>query len=366
MVEFMLAMLAIVMILMLVLLVVMLQTKHHQEIMLRETSLKQNQQTMEQMNELKEKVTRDLVQFEFQMTQAMKSDFNQLNESTIHRLHGMESRVNQSLIKGLQTTNQAFTEMMQQMARIDETQRNLQDLSSSIVSLQNVLTDKKTRGTFGEVELYSLLELVFGTNEQRYQKQVKLANGSIVDALLLAPEPLGNIPIDSKFPLENYNRMMDEHLTNVEKQQAERMFRQDVLKHLKDIHTKYVNQPETAEFAYMFVPAEAVFAYIYGKMDDLIQQSYQYKVYIVSPTTLMAYVTAIKAIYLGQKRNENAALIQEEYVKLAQEFERFSTRFETMMKDYDKVYRDMQSVSITSDKIQRRFEQISKTEVIER
>ncbi|MDD6467286.1 MAG: DNA recombination protein RmuC [Erysipelotrichaceae bacterium] len=364
--EFILALLGIVIVLMLVLLIVFLRSKMQQEILMRDMANRQNQQTMEQMNDLKEKVTRDLMQFEFQMTQTVKSDLNQLNESTMNRLHGMESRVNQSLIKSLQTTSQAFTEMMQQIARIDETQKNLQDLSGSIASLQNVLTDKKTRGTFGEVELYSLLEMVFGTNEQRFQKQVKLANGSIVDALLLAPKPMGNIPIDSKFPLENYNRMMDDTLSQPMKQQAEKMFRQDVTKHLKDIANKYVNQPETAEFAYMFVPAEAVFAYIYGKMDDLIQMSYQYKVYIVSPTTLMAYITAIKAIYLGQKRDENAALIQQEYLKLSQEFERFSSRWEVMMKDYEKVYRDMQSISITSDKIQRRFEQISTTELEER
>lgn len=355
----------VVILLVLIVLVVVMQSRHQQEVIVREMALRTQQQTAEELLELREKVSRELLQFELQMSQSLKNDLNQLQESTGNTLSNLEHRMNQSMTQGLQATNQAFTEMMQQMVNIQKTQENLDDLAGSLSNLQSILQDKKSRGIFGEVQLYSLLESVYGVNDQRYQKQYKLENGTIVDAMVFAPEPLGKIAIDSKFPLENYNRMFDDNLSALEKQQAAKLFKQDVIKHIKDIHMKYVKTEETAEFAYMFVPAEAVFAYIYGKMDDVVQLSYQYKVYIVSPTTLMAYMTAIQAIYLGQQRNEKMEWMQREYAKLAQEFERFASRFETMMKDYDKLYKDMQSVSITSDKIQHRFEKISNTDVEE-
>ena len=315
--------------------------------------------------ELKEKLTMELLTFQNQVTQSLKGDFTQLNETTVNRLMNIESKVNESMLKGMETTNKTFASVLEKLARIDETQQNLQSLSENISNLQSVLTDKKTRGTFGEVELYSILESVFGTNEKRFLKQYKLSSGNIADAVLLAPEPLGKIAIDSKFPLENYNKMYDDNIALADQQKARLEFKKDVAKHLKAIADKYVSDPETAEFAYMFVPAEAVFAEIYGRFDDLIQLSYQYKVYIVSPTTLMAYITAIKAIYLGQERNEKVVLIQQEFAHLAREFSRFESRFEAVNKDFDKTYRDLQSVSVTAGKINRRFKQIEAVEISE-
>jgi len=348
---------------MVVLIIVVMQSRAKQEAIVKEATYHQQQKSLEDMTQLKEKVSQDLIQFQDRMTQAMKTDLSGLNESTVNRLLEIKKSVNDGMMQGFKTTNEAFHQMMQQISRIDQTQQSLQELSGNIMNLQNVLTDKKTRGTFGEIELYSILEMAFGDNNQRYQKQYKLSNGSIVDAVLFAPEPLKYIPIDSKFPLENYNRIFDEQNTAAMKLAAERAFRTDVLKHVKDIFDKYVGGEETADFAYMFVPAEAVFAYIYGNMDDIVQKSYQYKVYIVSPTTLMAYVTAIKAIYLGQQRNEKVELIQKEYVRLSQEFERFATRWDSVTRDYEKLYRDMQNVSITTDKIQTRFKQIEQADV---
>ena len=315
--------------------------------------------------ELKEKLTLELLTFQNQITQSLKGDFTQLNETTVNRLVNIESKMNESMLKGMETTNKTFTSVLEKLARIDETQQNLQSLSENISNLQNVLTDKKTRGTFGEIELYSILESVFGANEKRFLKQYKLTSGNIADAVLLAPEPLGKIVIDSKFPLENYNKMYDENLALVDQHKARAEFKKDVAKHLKDIAEKYVSDPETAEFAYMFVPAEAVFAEIYGRFDDLIQLSYRYKVYIVSPTTLMAYITAIKAIYLGQERNEKVVQIQQEFAHLAREFSRFEIRFEAINKDFDKTYKDLQSVSVTAGKINRRFKQIEAVELSE-
>ena len=335
-------------VLLLIVLIVVVQSRHKQEVMIRELSLRNHKQTSEELIELREKVSRELLQFEFQMTQSLKD-----------QLSLIENRMHEGMHKNFSMTSDSFSEMMQKMVSIEKTQENLDGLASSLVSLQNILADKKSRGIFGEVQLYGILESVYGVNDSLYQKQYKLSNGTIVDVMLFGPNGIGKIGIDSKFPLENYNRMFDENLSSVEKQQAQKLFKQDIMKHIKDIHVKYVQTDETGDFAYMFVPAEAVFAYIYGQMDDVVQLSYQYKVFIVSPTTLMAYITALQAIGLGQKRNEKVEWMLKEFEKLAIEFERFGARFDVIMKDYDKLYKDMQSLSITSDKILHKFERIS-------
>ena len=334
-----------------ILLVALMQSRHKQEVVIREMALRGQQQTSEELLELREKVSKELMQFEFQVSQSLKD-----------QLALMENRMHEGIHRNFSMTSDSFSYMMKQMTSIQKTQENLDGLASSLSSLQMILADKKSRGIFGEVQLYSILESVYGINDQLFQKQYKLSNGAIVDAMLFGPSGIGLIGVDSKFPLENYNRMFDDSLSLIEKNQAQKLFKQDVVKHIKDIHMKYVNTDETGDFAYMFVPAEAVFAYIYGQMDDVVQLSYQYRVFIVSPTTLMAYITAMQAIGLGQKRNEKVEWMQKEFGKLAVEFERFSSRFDVLMKDYDKLYKDMHSVSITSDKILHKFERISNAE----
>lgn len=312
----------------------------------------------DEMDEFRTQVSQQMMNFQNGMSESIRSDLNRLNESTTSRLNRIETSVNDSLLKGFEKTNQSFTSIKEQMARIDETQQSLKNLSTSIAGLQNVLTDKKTRGTYGEIELYSLMQSVFGVNDARYQTQVHLSNGTIADCVLFAPQPLGKIVIDSKFPLENYNRLFDEKLSAADKESIRAGFRRDVKKHIADIAEKYIIPGETAEVAYMFVPAEAVFAEIYGHFDEIVQYSYQMNVFIVSPTTLMAYLTAIRAIYLGQERNEKVVEIQQEYIKLSKEFERFSARFDAVAKDFDRTYKDVRDVGVTTNKIINRFHEI--------
>lgn len=334
-----------------------------QESAFKEALHQSNKESNQDIDLLKQQLQVDLNRFQMTMVSSMKGDLNQLNETTVNRLVTIEKKVNESLLQGFERTNKSFASVLEQMAKIDQTQENLKSLSSNITSLQNVLTDKKTRGTWGEVELYSILESVFGNNKARFEKQFKLSNGTVADCAIFAPEPLGKIMIDSKFPLENYNRLMDVRGNKEEEQRVRNSFKRDVIKHIKDISEKYIIPGETAEIAYMFIPAEAVFAEIYGNFDEVIQLSYQSKVYLVSPTTLMAYITAIKAIYLGQERNERVMEIQEEFIKLSKEFDRYNTRFSSVVKDFDKTYKDMQSVSITSEKIVKRFKQIEAVEL---
>ena len=180
---------AILVLFIIILVIVLMQSRHKQEVVIREMALRSQQQSSEELLELREKVSKELMQFEFQMTQSMKD-----------HLALMENRMHEGIHKNFSITSDSFTQMMQQMTSIQKTQENLDGLASSLSSLQTILADKKSRGIFGEVQLYGLLESVYGINDQLFQKQYKLRNGSIVDAMLFGPSGIGMIGVDSKFP----------------------------------------------------------------------------------------------------------------------------------------------------------------------
>lgn len=326
---------------------------------LREMELKQAQL----MQEMSTRMNKELLQFQSLLHQSMQSDLHTLREDTTQRLFSMEKNMQDTIHYQLETTGKAFSSMMEEMTRIQEAQHHLQDLSGNIHDLQKILNDKKTRGIFGEIELYSLLENVMGEGGQRYGKQVKLSNGTIVDAALYGGNTMPLIGIDSKFPLENYQRLMEDSLSKEEQRRLSQAFVQDVKKHIQAIATKYIIPHETADFAYLFLPAESLFSYIHAKLPELVQYSFEQHVYLVSPTTLMAYITAIKAIYLNQQRSENMQDIQNELKKLAQEFERFDKRYTSVSNDFERCYQDMQQVSITAQKLIRRFQEIQDVEL---
>lgn len=330
---------------------------------MREVLLESEKRQQEALYGLRIQMNEELSQFQTQVTQLLKQDIQQLNETTTNRLFSIEKNVNANLTHGYETTSKVFGKVLQQMGKIDESQEHLKELSSSITHLQNVLTDKKTRGIYGEVELYSLLEMVMGSNTQRYACQYKLSNGYIADAVLFASEPLRMICIDSKFPLENYNRCIEQQASIEERRKAAHNFTLDVKKHIKTIADKYIIAHETAEFAYMFLPAEAIFSYLHANCAEVVQYSYEQKVYLVSPTTLMAYITAIKAIYIGQQRNENAELIQKELKNLQVEFERFEKRYTALGNDFEKCYQDMHSLQVTTRKLMNRFKEIQEVDI---
>lgn len=317
------------------------------------------------MEDMSQRINKELLQFQHLLHQSMQSDLHSLREDTTQHLFSMEKNMHESINRQLETTGRVYTDMMQEMAKVNEAQKHLESLSLNINDLQNILTDKKTRGIYGELELYTLLDSVMGNNVHRWNKQVKLSNGLIADAVLYGGEAMPLIAIDAKFPLENYRRLMDHASSKEERQKAQTLFGQDVKKHIQAIASKYIIAHETADFAYMFLPAESLFAYLHGSMPQVIQYAYEQHVYIVSPTTLMAYITAIKAMYLNQKQNANMSRIQEELKKLALEFERFEKRYQSVSNDFEKTYQDMRQVSITAQKLTRRFEHITNVDLDE-
>ena len=312
-------------------------------------------------NDLRVSLNKDLLNF----SNKLNNNFNELNTSTLKQLYSLEDKVNNNILETSKITNDNFLKLSEKMVKIDETQKSLNDLSNNIVSLESILQDKKSRGTFGEIELYSLLELSFGTDYTRYKKQYTLPNNCKVDAVIFGGDNLGLICVDSKFPLENYQRIYDENLALADKEKAKNAFKSDVLKHINDIKNKYIIPGVTAPMAYMFVPSEAIFAEIYANYDELVNKSYEAKVYIVSPTTLMAYLTAIRSIYLGQIKNEKAKEIEKLLSDLSVEFSRLKDRSETLQRDFEKIIPDFERVQITSNKIIKRFAQINSGDIDE-
>lgn len=309
-------------------------------------------------NSKKDDHSKDFLVFSKQIS----SDISSLKDSTTDRFLDIENRLNNNILKTSEITNTTFNSINEKLIKIDENQKSLDDLKNNITSLRAVLSDKKARGTFGEVELYSILESAFGIDENRYSRQYILPNGTRVDAVVFGSDSLGLICIDSKFPLENYRKMYEE-VSQADKDKARSQFKSDVLKHINDISSKYIIAGATAPMAYMFVPSEAIFSEIYGNFPEVIDKAYNQQVYIVSPTTLMAYLTAIRSIYLGQKKNEKAKEIENLLSDLAVEFNRLKDRSETLQRDFERIIPDFEKMFVTENKIIKRFSAIEKGEI---
>lgn len=309
--------------------------------------------------EVKTSLNRDLINF----SKIMNDNFRNLAESTNGKLSTFENRIALNLNESSKTSNEYLNKLNEKLIVIDDAQKGLNELQTNISSLESILQDKKSRGTFGEVELYSLLETSFGINNDRWQKQYTLSNGLKADAVIFGSDSLGIICIDSKFPLENYRKIYDNSLSKIEKEKAKQLFKNDVLKHIKDIKEKYIIPGETAEMAYMFVPAEAVFAEIYGNLQEVVDKSYEAKVYIVSPTTLMAYITAIRSIYLGLKKDEKAKEIALLLQDLSIDFSRLKDRQEILQRDFEKIVPDFENMFISSNKIIKKFAKLNSGDI---
>ena len=215
----------------------------------------------ERLGNLEVTIVKELNSFKEGLQKELQTDFTKLNEQVERRLLAINEQVNTRLDQNFEKTNKTFTSVIERLSKIDEAQKKIDHLSSDIISLQNVLTDKKSRGIYGEVNLKHILANVFGEkNDTIYRLQYTLPNKTIADSVLFAPEPLGTIVIDSKFPLEHYQKMVDRSLSKQERDVAEKMFKQDVKKHIDAIADNYIIEGVTSTQAIMFLPAEAIFA----------------------------------------------------------------------------------------------------------
>lgn len=318
----------------------------------------------ERLGRFETNITKEIGDFKSDFSRNLNQDFNNLNDKIEDRLIKINEKVNSRLDENFDKTNKTFMSVLERLSKIDEAQKKIETLSSDIVSLQGILTDKKSRGTFGEVNLNNILRNVFGENNTKiYDLQHKFPNGYIADAVMYAPEPLGTIAIDSKFPLENYERMVDKNLSKLDRELYEKKFKLDVKKHIDAIKEKYIISGVTSNQAFMFLPAEALFAELNAYHQDIIDYAYKNRVWIASPTTLMSMLTVVQTVIKNTERDKYAVIIQKELSALSVEFSRYKERWDTLQKSIDKVSRDVKEVNITTEKITNKFESINKVEV---
>ena len=312
------------------------------------------------MTENNQNLTKNINEFKDGLTKNINENFEKLSQKIENRLDAMNMKVEERLSKGFEETTKTFGNVLERLSKIDEAQKKIEALSSNVVSLQDILTDKKRRGIFGEIQLYQILSSVFGEkNDKLYQKQYKLSNGTIVDSIIFTPEPLGNIAVDSKFPLENYRKMYNNDLSQIERENARKDFVTDLKKHIDAISSKYIIKNETSEQAILFLPAEAIFAEINAYHTDIIEYAYKKNVRIASPTTLISVLTVIQVMMTNLERDKYANIIQQELEKLNVEFTRYRTRWDNLQKDIEKVSKDVKEINTTSNKISKRFTEIS-------
>ncbi|OGA56582.1 MAG: hypothetical protein A3F77_18165 [Betaproteobacteria bacterium RIFCSPLOWO2_12_FULL_67_28] len=286
-----------------------------------------------------------------------------IGESLASRLDQISNRVNERLDEGFRKTNDTFVNVMQRLATIDEAQKKIETLTGSVVSLQELLGDKKTRGAFGEVQLEALVRNTLPA--AAFEMQYTLSNGMRADCVLKLPDPTGLVCVDSKFPLENYNRMFDRETNDAERALAQKQFRADVKRHVDDIARKYLIANETSDGAVMFVPAEAVFAEIHAYHYEVVDYAMARRVWIVSPTTLMAVLNTARAVLKDVETRKQIHVIREALGRLAIEFGRFDERLRKLADHIRQAHEDAEKIQITGDKISQQFQRIEAAELDE-
>jgi DNA recombination protein RmuC len=280
------------------------------------------------------------------------------------RLDQIAGKVDERLEDGFKKTNDTFVNVMQRLATIDEAQKKIESLTGSVVSLQELLGDKKSRGAFGEVQLEALVRNVLPP--AAFELQFTLSNGARADCVLRLPPPTGMVAVDSKFPLENYHRMFDREADEAGRALAQKQFKADVRKHVDDIGGKYIIPGETSDGAVMFVPAEAVFAEIHAYHPEVVEYAIGKRVWIVSPTTLMAVLNTARAVMKDVETRKQIHVIKEALVRLSVEFGRFDERLKKLADHIRQAHEDAERIQVTGDKISQQFQRIEAAELEEK
>ena len=320
----------------------------------------------DKINKVEISLIKEINEFQNKFSRDINDDFINFSERVDNRLRYMNDKVNARLNDNFDKTNKTFSSVLERLSKIDEAQKKIDNLSTDIISLQGILTDKKTRGIFGEVNLAHILANIFGDNNDKiYKLQYTFDNGVIADCCLFAPEPLGMIAIDSKFPLENYQIMVDKNYDKNIRDKALKMFKSDFKKHIDAISSKYIIPGVTSNQAIMFLPAEAIFAEVNAYHSDLLDYAYKHNVWITSPTTLISTLTTIQVIIKNIERDKYTEVIHHELRLLDEEFKRYKDRWDKLYRSIETVSRDVKDIHTTTDKITKRFNSINQVDIKE-
>ena len=276
------------------------------------------------------------------------------------RLDQVSKRVYDGIIESTDRTNASMTQIHKRLAVIDQAQKNISELSTQMVGLQDILANKQSRGAFGEIQLNDLVSNVLPPNA--YSFQATLSNGRRADCLLHLPNPPGSIVIDAKFPLESFNALHNA-TDEAGKKAAGRAFAADVLKHVNDIAERYIVPGETAESALMFLPSEAVYAELHANFVGTVEKSYRARVWIVSPTTLMATLNTVRAVLKDVRMREQAHVIQKEVAVLGEDVARLDGRVGNLRRHFGQAEKDLGEIETSARKITARAEKIDQIEM---
>ncbi len=324
----------------------------------RETVLETLHKTLSEQGLAQQAIINDTM---LKATTTLTQSIESLGKIVDARLQEIGGKVSERLDEGFKKTNETFANVMARLATIDEAQKKIDGLTVNMVSLQELLGDKRSRGAYGEVQLEGLVRNVLPPDS--FKMQHTFENDTRVDCALFLPQPTGTVAVDSKFPLENYHKMFDSSLSEAAQNLAEKQFKLDVKKHVDDIAAKYIIPNVTSDGAVMFIPAEAVFAEIHAYHPEIIDYAMNKRVWLVSPTTLMAVLNTARAVLKDVEMRKQVHIIKDELGKLSKDFERFDVRMKKLADNIRQANDNAQEVHKSSQKISRRFAQIERVEL---
>ena len=322
----------------------------------KQSLLDQQQNIRNMMQDIRSQLATTLQQ----QNQSTNQIIHDLKKTVDSHLHHITGQVEKRLTDGFAKTNTIFTDVIKRLALIDKAQQEITDLSTNVVSLQDILRNRQARGHFGEIQLNQLIKNCLP--EQYFSFQHTFKNGKRADCVLFLPEPTGTIAIDAKFPLENYRATCDNSDSH-QKKLANSRFKQDMKIHIKDVAEKYIIANETCQAAVLFIPAESIFSEIYAHHNDLIDFAYQRKVWLVSPTTMMAILHTTQAVLKDIQTQAQVGIIKEHLQHLATDFQRFEQRMDSVAKHLNEANNKVGQVKISANKISKRFRQIEQADL---
>jgi DNA recombination protein RmuC len=306
---------------------------------------------IQKLSEGQERLTGGLQTVSEAQAKAQLSMINMMEE----RLAKVQIQMTENLSHSSRRTAQSLGDLQQRLATIDKAQEKITKLSGDVLSLQDILSNKQTRGAFGEIQLTDIVSKALPSDG--FQLQATLSNSKRADCLIKLPNPPGPIVIDSKFPLEAYEALRNAS-SDSETSSAVRLFRTSVRKHIKDIAEKYIIEGETADGAILFLPSEAVYAELHANFSDLVREGFSARVWIVSPTTCMATLNTMRAILKDARMREQAGAIRNELTLLYHDVDRLGVRVESLDRHFNQAAKDISDIKISADKAGRRAKRL--------
>ena len=306
---------------------------------------------IQKLSEGQERLTGGLQTVSEAQAKAQLSLINMMEE----RLSKVQLQMNENLSHSSRRTAQSLGDLQQRLATIDKAQEKITKLSGDVLSLQDILSNKQTRGAFGEIQLTDIVSKALPSDG--FDLQATLSNGRRADCLIKLPNPPGPIVIDSKFPLEAYEALRNAS-SEVETSAAVRLFKTSVRKHIKDISERYIIEGETADGAILFLPSEAVYAELHANYSEIVREGFSARVWIVSPTTCMATLNTMRAILKDARMREQAGAIRKELTSLYQDVDRLGVRVESLDRHFNQAAKDISDIKISADKAGRRAKRL--------